>query len=181
MFTALIVLALAKYYGWSTKPVTPSFTDPADNYAPIFAPAESRPDRSFWHIALSCLATLLAVAWISARQNTPWLEDMTCPLLKGWSLLKRRIFVMCLAIVRPEEMILNAFRQWRDAVVIKVTFNKAHPRSSIILFALDFGISEADQFLCRSAVDNGTFVFLTHGWLHSELYKGRTPSLFVRL
>ena len=43
--------------------------------------------------------------------------------------LKRRMFLMVLALLAPEVMIMWAFKQWRGAVMIKEIVNKAKPKS----------------------------------------------------
>ena len=43
--------------------------------------------------------------------------------------LKRRIFLMMLALLAPEVMIMWAFKQWRGAVMIKEIVNKARLKS----------------------------------------------------
>lgn len=172
MSLILIVLSLAKYCSSSAALVT---SPSPDNFAPISTSAESRPLRTVWDIVRNCLATLLAAAWISAHPNAPWLEE------KSWAFLTRRISLMCLTVIRPEAMILSALQQWQGAVMLRDVVNTVRPTSGIILFVLDFGITQVDTIFCRSTVDDGTCAFLAHGWLHSELYEGRTPSLFGRL
>lgn len=144
MFLILACLFLSRRYGSSAVPVTSSFPDPLTNDASIFARDEcsndcSCPGRSVWDIVWSCLATTFAVTWVSVHPNVPFLEE------GNWSLRKRRIFLMCLALLAPEVMIMWAFKQWRGAVMIREAINKAQPKSCIILFLLNFEINLLKQ------------------------------------
>ena len=76
-----------------------------------------------WDILWSCLATTFAVTWVSVHPNVPWLEETS------WMVLKRRMFLMVLALLAPEVMIMWAFKQWRGAVMIKELVNKAKPET----------------------------------------------------
>jgi len=128
MSLILIVLSLARYCSSSAAHVTSPFADPPDNLAPISTPG---PVRTVWDIVWSCLATLLAVAWISAHPDAPWIEEkMWAFMKKRSSCLTCRIFLVCLTVIRPDAMVLHAFFQWRNAVMIKKVMNKARSRSS---------------------------------------------------
>jgi len=145
MLFILAFLFLARHYGTSAIPVESSFAEPLVYDAPIFTrdecPACLCPGRSVWDIVWSCLATTFAVTWVSVHPNVPRLEE------KSWPLLKRRIFLMCLALLAPEVMVMWAFKQWRGALTIRETINKARPESCIILFVLKLGINLVEQFL----------------------------------
>lgn len=75
-------------------------------------------------IAWSCLATSIAVTWVSVHPNIPRLDE------GRWSILRRRLFLMCFALLAPEALFMWAFKQWRGAVMIKEAVNKARPNSS---------------------------------------------------
>lgn len=81
------------------------------------------PGRSAWDILWSCWATTLTVTWVSVHPNIQWLGE------DKWSILRRRLFLMFLALLAPEIMCVWAFRQWRGAVMIREMINKALPKS----------------------------------------------------
>jgi hypothetical protein len=146
MFFILAFLILARRHGTSAAPVASSFADPLAYDSQFFTRDEcsndsSYPGRSVWDIVWSCLATTFAVTWVSVHPNVPFLDE------SNWTLLKRRIFLICLVVLAPEVMIMWAFKQWRGAVRIQEMINKARPKSCTILSALNTGKTLVEQFL----------------------------------
>lgn len=126
MFLLLACLISCRRYVTNAAPVSATLLKRSVNDAIIFTRDDSAvlcPDRTVWDILWSCLATTFAVTWISVHPNIPRLEE------KSWPLLKRRIFLMCLALLAPEVMIVWAFKQWRGALMIRDSINKARPKS----------------------------------------------------
>ena len=124
MFTVLLLLYASRYYGITAAPITPP--DPSHYDTSVFIrddSSTSNSGRTVWDILWSCLATTFAVTWVSVHPNVPFLEE------SSFSILKRRIFLMVLALLAPEVMIMRAFKQWRGAVMIKETVNEASPES----------------------------------------------------
>ena len=122
MLTVFLLVCLFRHYGTSAAPITDS--GPPIHDVPIFIRDHSTdPDagRTVWDILWSCLATTFAVTWVSVHPNVPFLEETS------WMVLKRRMFLMVLALLAPEVMIMWAFKQWRGAVMIKEIVNKANP------------------------------------------------------
>ena len=76
-------------------------------------------DRSVWDILWSCLATTFAVTWVSVHPNVPMVGE------GDWSILRRRVFLMILALIAPEIMVMWAFKQWRGALAIRDVLNSA--------------------------------------------------------
>ena len=126
MLIVFLLVFISRRYGTSAAPIVeprPSVHD---------VPVCTRDDttdvgtgRTVWDILWSCVATTFAVTWISVHPNVPWLEETS------WMILKRRIFLMVLALLAPEVMIMWAFKQWRGAVMIKEIINKAKPESCV--------------------------------------------------
>ena len=124
MLTVFLLVCLFRHYGTSAAPITGS--GPPIHDVPIFIRDDSTgadAGRTVWDILWSCLATTFAVTWVSVHPNVPFLEETSCMVLK------RRIFLMVLALLAPEVMIMWAFKQWRGAVMIKEIVNKARPKS----------------------------------------------------
>ena len=121
MLTVLLLVFLCRRYGTIAAPITD--TVPYVHDVPIFIRDESTDadtGRTVWDILWSCLATTFAVTWVSVHPNVPWLEETS------WMVLKRRIFLMVLALLAPEVMIMWAFQQWRGAVMIMEMVNNAN-------------------------------------------------------
>ena len=121
MFTALLLVFLCRRHRASAAPITDARPPVYD--VPIFIRDDSTDadaGRTVWDILWSCLATSLAVTWVSVHANVPFLEETS------WMVLKRRIFLMVLALLAPEVMIMWAFQQWRGAVMIMEMVNKAN-------------------------------------------------------
>ena len=124
MFTALLLVFLCRRHRASAAPITTA--GPPIYDVPIFVRNDSTgadTGRTVWDILWSCLATTFAVTWVSVHPNVPFLEETS------WMVLKRRIFLMVLALLAPEVMIMWAFKQWRGAVMITEMINKAKPES----------------------------------------------------
>ena len=122
MLTAFLLVFLCRRYGTSAAPII----DPPIHDVPIFIRDDSTDadaGRTVWDILWSCLATTFAVTWVSVHPNVSFLEETS------WMVLKRRIFLMVLALLAPEVMIMWAFKQWRGAVMITEMINKARPES----------------------------------------------------
>lgn len=84
--------------------------------------------RSIWDILQTCLATTFTCTWVSVHPNVPFLGETK------WAILRRRLFLMLLALMAPEIMIMWAFKQWRGAIMIRQTVNKACPHLRTFLF-----------------------------------------------
>lgn len=131
MLPILAFLFFYRRYGTTAAPVLPPsscFSEPPSCEASILSTRDVYPAclsnrRSVWDLVWSCLATTFAVTWVSVHPNVPFLGETSLMLRK------RRIFLMCLALLAPDVMIMWAFNQWRGAVMIKETINKALPRS----------------------------------------------------
>ena len=121
MLTVFLLVFLCRRYGAGAAPITDP--GPTIRDVPIFIRDDSTDadaGRTVWDILWSCLATTFAVTWVSVHPNVPFLEET------NWMVLKRRVFLMVLALLAPEVMILWAFKQWRGAVMIKEIVNKAN-------------------------------------------------------
>ena len=124
MLIVFLLVCLLRHYGTSAAPITDA--GPPIYDVPIFVrddPTDSDAGRTVWDILWSCLATTFAVTWVSVHPNVPFLEETS------WMVLKRRVFLMVLALLAPDVMIMWAFKQWRGAVMIKEMVNKAKPDS----------------------------------------------------
>ena len=124
MLTVFLLVYLFRRYGASAAPITDA--GPPIHDVPIFIRDDSTDadaGRTVLDILWSCLATTFAVTWVSVHPNVPFLEETS------WMVLKRRMFLMLLALLAPEVMIMWAFKQWRGAVTIKEMLNKAKPDS----------------------------------------------------
>lgn len=132
MFLTLACILLFHRYGISAVPVPGSFSDPLTYDTPIYTRdvLPVRMERTIWDIIWSCLATTFAVTWVSVHPNLPWLEE------KRGVILKRRAFLMCLALLAPEVMIMWAFKQWRGAAMILKAINRARPNSCTFFIEL---------------------------------------------
>lgn len=84
--------------------------------------------RSIWDILRTCLATTFTCTWVSVHPNVPFLGE------SKWVVLRRRLFLMLLSLLAPEIMIMWAFKQWRGAVMIRETVNRACPKLRKLLF-----------------------------------------------
>ena len=167
MFTVFLLVFYFRRYGASATPIT-------DAGPPIYdAPILIRDDstcadagRTVWDILWSCLATTFAVTWVSVHPNVPFLEET------NWMVLKRRIFLMVLALLAPEVMIMWAFKQWKGAVMIADMINKAKPESCMSFTCGTDKVS--DICLNHSAeVDNEARIFSADGWVQARVLKGR--------
>ena len=121
MLTVLLLVFLCRRYGTIASPITVTESGPPIH---IFIRDDSTDvdaGRTVWDILWSCLATTFAVTWVSVPPNVPFLEETS------WMVLKRRMFLMVLALLVPEVMIMWAFKQWRGAVMIKEMVNRANP------------------------------------------------------
>ena len=124
MLTIFLLVFLCRRYRTTAAPIIDTGSPVYD--VPIFVrddSADADADRTVWDILWSCLATTLAVTWVSVHPNVPFLEETS------WMVLKRRMFLMVLALLAPEVMIMWAFKQWRGAVMIKELVNLAKPKS----------------------------------------------------
>lgn len=131
MFFVLVLLFYSRSHGPNATP-TPAtafvrFPESQDYNVSTFSrdecPASLCPGRTVWDIVWSFLATTFAVTWVYVHPNVLWSEETS------WMSLRRRIFLMSLALLAPEVMIMWAFKKWRGAVMIKETINKARPKS----------------------------------------------------
>lgn len=130
MFVILACLYVFRHYGQpftEAAPIPnaidgfyPRDLDPSDVLDPCSA-------RTVLDIIWSCLATTFAVTWVSVHPNVPLLDET------DFSVLKRRVFLMLLALIAPEILVLWAFKQWRGAREIKRIINRAQPKSSMCL------------------------------------------------
>ena len=148
MLTVFLLVYLFRRYGTIAAPI--SDAGPPIHDVPIFIRDDSTDadaGRTVWDILWSCLATTFAVTWVSVHPNVPWLEETS------WMVLRRRMFLMVLALLAPEVMIMWAFKQWRGAVMIKEIINKARPETCM---SCSFGINNMfDDWVDDSAgVDN---------------------------
>ena len=124
MLTVFLLVFLCRRYGTSAAPIIDAI--PPIHDVPIFIRDDSTDaaaGRTVWDILWSCLATTFAVTWVSVHPNVPFLEET------NQTVLKRRRFLMVLALLAPAVMIMWAFKQWRGAVKIKEIVNKAKPES----------------------------------------------------
>ena len=124
MLAIFLLVSLCRRYRTTAAPIIDTGSPVYD--VPIFVRDDSTDadaERTVWDILWSCLATTLAVTWVSVHPNVPFLEE------NNRMILKRRIFLMILALLAPEVMIMWAFKQWRGAVMIKEMVNKAKPGS----------------------------------------------------
>ena len=124
MLTVFLLVYLFRRYGTIAAPI--SDAGPPIHDVPIFIRDDSTDadaGRTVWDILWSCLATTFAVTWVSVHPNVPFLEETS------WMVLKRRLFLKVLALLAPEVMVMWAFKQWRGAVMITETINKAKPES----------------------------------------------------
>ena len=129
MFTVFLLVLLSRRYGTTAAPIIGP--DPSTHNVSILARdniANESAGRTVWNILWSCLATTFAVTWVSVHPNVPFLEET------NWMVLKRRIFLMVLALLAPEVLIMWAFKQWRGAVMIKEIVNKANPELCTLCF-----------------------------------------------
>lgn len=126
MFLLIAYLFLFRQPGTIVAPIYTAKLVP-DNYnTSTLLPDGSAPacrGRTVLDIAWSCLATTIAVTWVSVHPNIPRLNE------DRWSILRRRLFLMCFALLAPEALFMWAFKQWRGAVMIKEAVNKARPNS----------------------------------------------------
>lgn len=129
MLIVLAFLFFFRHYGTSAASVAASTHSAEPSGCDISVhvrdecPTTTCPGRSVWDIVWSCLATTFAVTWVSVHPNVPHLQETS------WMLRRRRMFLMCLALLAPEVMIIWAFKQWRAAMITKNTINKARPKS----------------------------------------------------
>ena len=101
MLTVFLLVYLFRRYGTSAAPITTAGSPVHD--VPIFIRDDStdvNAGRTVWDILWSCLATTFAVTWVSVHPNVPFLEET------NWMILKRRVFLMVLALLAPEVMIM---------------------------------------------------------------------------
>ena len=122
MLTVFLLVSLFRRYGTSAAPIIGSH--PSIHDVSIFSRDEANDSdsgRTVWDILWSCLATTFAVTWVSVHPNVSFCEET------NRMVLKRRMFLMMLALLAPEVMIMWAFKQWRGAVMIKEIINRARP------------------------------------------------------
>lgn len=74
--------------------------------------------RSTLNILWSCLATTFACTWVSVHPNIPFFGH------NKWAVRRWRVFLMFLALLAPEIMIMWAMKQLQGALTIKETVNK---------------------------------------------------------
>lgn len=74
--------------------------------------------RSTLNILWSCLATTFACTWVSVHPNIPFFGH------NKWAVRRWRIFLMFLALLAPEIMIMWAMKQLQGAIMIRQTINK---------------------------------------------------------
>ena len=101
MLTVFLLVYLFRCYGTSAAPITDA--GPPIHDVAIFIrddSTEADAGRTVWDILWSCLATTFAVTWVSVHPNVPFLEET------NRMVLKRRIFLMVLALLAPEVMIM---------------------------------------------------------------------------
>ena len=123
MLTVLLLVFLCRRYGTIAAPITVTESGPPIHIFIRDDSTDTDAGRTVWDILWSCLATTFAVTWVSVHPNVPFLEETS------WMVLKRRVFLMVLALLAPEVMIMWAFKQWRGAVMMKEMVNKAKPDS----------------------------------------------------
>ena len=123
MLTVLLLVFLCRRYGTIAAPITVTESGPPIHIFIRDDSTDADAGRTVWDILWSCLATTFAVTWVSVHPNVPFLEET------NRMVLKRRIFLMVLALLAPEVMIMWAFKQWRGAVMITASINKARPKS----------------------------------------------------
>jgi hypothetical protein len=70
----------------------------------------SQHTRTLWQLVYSCAATILACSWVSVHPNVPGRQD------SGWERLKARLYLMLIALIAPEVIVMFAMRQRRVAV-----------------------------------------------------------------
>lgn len=156
---------LYRLYGTTAAPVSPlsCFPEPRGYETSILTrddcPACLCDLRSVWDIVWSCLATTFAVTWVSVHPNVPFLEETS------WMVRRRRIFLMCLALLAPEVMILWAFKQWRGAAVIRETVNKSLPESCTYCF-WEYIVCQYLHY-DRYTLDDDPCSSPSNGWLQS--------------
>ena len=121
--TLLLLVFLCRRYGTIAAPITVTESGPPIHIFIRDDSTDADAGRTVWDILWSCLATTFAVTWVSVHPNVPFLEETS------WMVLKRRVFLMVLALLAPEVMIMWAFKQWRGAVMMKEMVNKAKPDS----------------------------------------------------
>lgn len=126
MFFAIAIALSLKKYG--NQAVALPLFSPTSSTVDVPAYASNDPSsgcqgRAVLDILWSCLATTFACTWVSVHPNVPWRNE------GKWTILGRRIYLMLLAILVPELMIVWAYRQWRGAVVISEAVNEARPNS----------------------------------------------------
>lgn len=122
MLLAFAVAFLLKRYGTQavSLPTPDSFYPVLDAFTVFTRDDHSTSDgchRSVLSIVWSCLATTLACTWISV--NVPSRGECF------WTILGSRIYIILFSIVAPEYMVMWAFKQWRGAVMIRETVNRA--------------------------------------------------------
>ena len=79
--------------------------------------------RSTPEIIWTCLATTFICTWVSVHPNAPSLEE------PGYVIFRRRVFLMSIALLAPELMVLWAFKQWKGAKMIRDVVNGSLPES----------------------------------------------------
>lgn len=134
MLVILSCLYVFRHYGQSFTEAAP-IPSAIDGHPTNFYPRDLDPSdvvdpcsaRTVSDILWSCLATTFAVTWVSVHPNVPLLDET------DFSVLKRRVFLMLLALIAPEILVLWAFKQWRGARDIRRIINRAQPKSSMCL------------------------------------------------
>ena len=166
MLTVFLLVSLFRRYGTSAAPIIGSH--PSIHDVPIFSRDETTDadsGRTVWDILWSCLATTFAVTWVSVHPNVSFCEET------NRMVLKRRMFLMMLALLAPEVMIMWAFKQWRGAAMITEMVNKARPASCICMSCncgLDV-IFDDDQPNDSAGVDDETRLLHPNGWIQGYM------------
>lgn len=84
----------------------------------------SNPGCCLSNIIGDCLVTAIVVTGATVHPNVPHPETMIWPAL-------HHIFLICVALLAPEVMVVCAFSQWLGAVMIKETINSTRPAYSM--------------------------------------------------
>lgn len=74
--------------------------------------AKSPEGRGTWNIILSCTATFLFCVWTTVHPDT-------IPALSTWHRFFYRSLLMAIAAINPEGIAVLAYRQWRDARMVR--------------------------------------------------------------
>ena len=117
LYLKMSTIRLLLLHGLSGSTASP-ITTTSNTSIPI-----SLSERSIWDILWSCLATMFTVTWVSVHPNAPSLEE------PSYVIFRRRVFLMSIALLAPELMVLWAFKQWKGAKMIRDVVNGSLPES----------------------------------------------------